>query len=328
MRRLTLDLNGRIPTAEETRAYLADPNPSKRDQLVERLLTAPAFVRHQAVEFDAVLMPPSPDGGKPGRTSSLREYLQTAFADNRPWDRVFRELLLPDAADPKQKGAAEFLRSRVKDLDRLTTDVSSLFFGVNISCAQCHDHPLVADWKQDHFYGMKSFFARSFEAGQFVGERDFGAVKFVPNKGKEKQAQVMFLSGKVLEVPNLREPTKEEQKKDREAVEAARKSNKPPEPPSVSLRAKLVETALEPGGRDFFARAAANRLWYRFFGQGLVMPLDQMHSANKPSHPDLLAWLARDLAGHGYDLRRLVRGLVSSRAYARASRSDDPSEPD
>jgi hypothetical protein len=80
-----------------------------------------------------------------------------------------------------------------------------------------------------------------------------------------------------------------------------------------------VEVALQPGERDFFAKAIVNRVWYRLFGQGLVMPLDQMHSANPPSHPELLDWLARDTAAHGYDLRRLIRGLVLSGAYARDS---------
>ena len=93
---------------------------------------------------------------------------------------AFRELMLPDDSDPRQKGAAEYLRARVTDHDRLTNDVSVAFFGVNVSCAQCHDHPHVADWKQDRFYGMKSFFARSFEAGGTVGERGVGLLKFKP----------------------------------------------------------------------------------------------------------------------------------------------------
>ena len=88
-----------------------------------------------------------------------------------------------------------------------------------------------------------------------------------------------------------------------------------------------MEVALQPGERDFFAKAIVNRIWYRLFGQGLVMPLDQMHSANPPSHPELLDWLARDTAMHGYDLRRLIRGLVLSSAYARDSRWDGEEAP-
>jgi hypothetical protein len=102
-------------------------------------------------------------------------------------------------------------------------------------------------------------------------------------------------------------------------MDRAKKEKVPPPAPHFSARAKLVEVALQPGDREFFAKAIVNRIWYRLFGQGLVMPLDQMHSANPASHPDLLAWLARDTAEHGYDLRRLIRGLVMSDAYARGS---------
>ena len=149
VRRLTLDLAGRIPTAAESRAYVESTDPDKRARLVDRLMASPGFVRHQATELDTMLMA--------GSKGSLRDYLVKAVGENRPWDRIFRELMLPDQTDKVQKVAAEYLRQRVKDLDRLTAEVSSTFFGVNISCAQCHDHPLVRDWKQDHFYGMKAF---------------------------------------------------------------------------------------------------------------------------------------------------------------------------
>lgn len=319
LRRLTLDLVGRIPTPAEVRQHQADTAPDRRVRLVERLLASPAFVRHQAAELETLLTVNAPPTNK-AKSGGLREYLRGAVADNRSWDRVFREIMLADDADPKTKGASEFLRSRVKDLDRLTSDVSSIFFGVNISCAQCHDHPLVADWKQDHYYGLKSFFARTVESGPYLAERDFGVVKYTPHKGKEKLAPVMFLTGTTVDVPGLKEPSRAEQQKDRERVEAGKKTKKAPAAPSFSVRAKLVELALAPGERAFFARALVNRVWHRLFGQGLVMPLDQMHSANPPSHPELLEWLARDFAEHGYDLRRLLRGLVLSQAYSRSSR--------
>lgn len=313
LRRLTLDLNGRIPTPGELDEYLTSKNPDKKIKLVDRLMASPAFVRHQALEFATLLQADTP-GKKGMQGGGLRDYLQTAFSEKRSWDRIFRQIMLPDQNNPKEKGAGEFLKSRVKDLNRVTIDVSSLFFGVNISCAQCHDHPHVLDWKQDHFYGMKSFFARTYEKGGFVGERDQGVVKFIPNKGKEKVAKVMFLSGKVIEAPGSVEVPKEKTKRKDPPGKG------PPAAPKFSLRAKLVELALEPEQREFFSRAIANRIWYRLYGRGLVMPLDQMHSANPASHPELLQWLARDVVEHGYDLRRLVRGLLLSNAYARSSR--------
>ena len=313
VRRLTLDLNGRIPTPAETRAYVESTDPHKREKLVDRLMASPALVRHQVNQFEAMMAGPSSRGG-----GGLREYLQKAVGENRPWDQVFRELVVA-ADDPKTKGASEFLRSRVSDLDRLTNDVSVLFFGVNVSCAQCHDHPLVNDWKQDHFFGMKAFFARTFDNGGFLAERGYGPVRFKPTKGPERQARMMFLTGTAVDAPGMKDPSKDEEKKEKEAFDRAKREKKSPPPPAFSARAKLAEVALQPRESEYFSRAIANRLWHRFLGYGLVMPLDQMHSENKPSHPELLDWLARDVAAHRYDLRHTIRGIVLSKAYSRSS---------
>jgi hypothetical protein len=316
VRRLTLDLAGRIPTAAEARAYIDSTDRDKRVHLVDRLMAAQSFARHQVNELDTMLT----SGGR----DSLREYLIVAVGQNRPWDRIFREIMLPDQTDKAQKAAAVYLIRGIKDLDRLTAEVSSTFFGVNISCAQCHDHPLVPDWKQDHFYGMKAFFARTFATGTgnngFLGERGSGEVRFKTTDDIERKARLMFLTGRRVDEPNSQDLSSEDKKKERDSLDRAKKAKAPPPAPAFSARAKLVEVALSPTEREFFSRAIVNRLWHRLMGHGLVMPLDQMHSANPPSHPELLAWLARDLATHGYDLRRLIRGLVLSDTYARATR--------
>lgn len=320
IRRLTLDLVGRIPTPAETKAFVTSTDPDKRARLVDRLMASPAFVRHQATEFDTMLMF--------GTRMSIRDYLVQALKEDRSWDRMFRDVVVPDEGDAKQKSAGEFLRARVSDLDRLTNDVSVNFFGVNISCAQCHDHPKVPDWKQDHFFGMKAFFGRTFDNGGFLAEREFAVVKFRTTEGQDRQARLMFLTGKEVVEASVKEPSAEEQKKERERFENAKKNKTPPPRPTFSARARLVEMALEPGQREFFARSIVNRLWHRMYGQGLVMPLDQMHSKNPASHPELLDWLARDTAEHNYDLRRLTRGLVLSNAYARGSRWEKDDVPD
>jgi hypothetical protein len=330
LRRLTLDLVGRIPTPAEMKDYLASTDSERKVKLVERLMASPAFARHQALEFATLLQSDVQRARKGQKPGALRDYLENAFVENKSWDRIFREVMLPDESDAKTRGASEFLRIRLKDLNRLTVDVSTVFFGVNISCAQCHDHPHVHDWKQDHFYGMKAFFARTFDDKGRLAERAQGVVKFIPNKGKEKVAQVMFLTGKVVEdapAPKVPEPSPEpKETKPGKGRKGAVKGGKTV-PPGEGLRARLVELALQPGQRDYFARAIVNRVVYRLLGRGLVMPLDQMHSANPPSHPELLSWLARDLVEHGYDLRRLVRGVVLSNAYARGSRWDDGEAP-
>jgi hypothetical protein len=314
VRRLTLDLLGRIPTASEVRAFVESTDPDKRPKLVDRLIASSGFARHEADSLDSMMMA--------GFRSSLREYLGPACRDNRPWDKVFREVMAANESDPGLKGSSEFLKARSKDADKLTTDVSSIFFGVNVSCAKCHDHPLVDDWKQDHYYGMKSFLDRTYVVGNFVAEHGYGSVKFKTTEGDEKKARFLFLNGREVEVGGLDEPSGDVKKAEKQKADEAKKKNEAPPAPEISARAKLVETALDPSNRDFFSKAITNRLWHRFYGQGLVMPLDQMHSENPPSHPELLDWLARDLVDHGYDLRRLTRGLVLSQAYARESRAE------
>jgi len=322
VRRLTLDLLGRIPTVGESDAYLASKDADKRTKLVDRLIASPAFARYQAILFDVMLNERPGSGGKNG---SLRDYLLVAMKENRQWDRMFREMMLPDEA---MKGSTEFLRPRLTDADKLTNEVSVSFFGVNVSCAQCHDHPLVKDWTQDHFFGMKSFLTRTYDASGFIAERDSGVVKFKPTKGPERAAKLMFLTGAIVETDTLREPNKDEQKREKEVTEKAKSAKLAPGVPAFSARAKLVQTALQPKESVYFAKSIVNRLWHRLFGLGIVMPLDQMHSENPPTHPELLEWLARDMAAHKYDLQRLIRGIAISKAYSRSSQYPSDTHPD
>lgn len=322
IRRTTLDLAGRPPTPQEIAAFVSDTSADKRAKLVDRLLASPLLARYQAYLFDAMLSDRA--GGRGG--NNLKDYLTAALQENRPWDRMFREMMLPDEA--KTRGASDFLKPKLADADRLTNDVSVAFFGVNVSCAQCHDHPNVKDWTQDHFYGMKSFLARTYDVGGTVAEREAGLVRFKPTKGPERQAKLMFLTGAVVDSATVRELTKDEQAKEKAATEKAKADKKPLPVPNFSARAKLVDLALEPRNADFFAKNIVNRLWHRFLGYGLVNPLDQMHSENPPSHPELLAALAKDAAANKYDLKRLIRGIVLSDTYARSSRYDSEAFPD
>jgi hypothetical protein len=325
VRRLMLDLVGRVPTPAEVHAYVSSADPAKRAKLVDRLIASPGFARHQAALFETML---NPDGGSNRRAGAVGDYLRAALAANKPWDHIFVELMLPDESDPAMKGASDFIRARVMDTDKLTNDVSVVFFGVNVSCAQCHDHPLVKDWTQDHFYGMKAFLARTFDNGGYLAERGYGQVKFKPTKGPERTARMMFLTGTAVEDDGAKEPTTAEQRKEKDALDRAKSAKKAPPKPAFSARAKLVEVAMEDENSTFFARSIANRMWHRFLGAGLVNPLDQMHSENPPSHPELLAWLARDTAEHGYDLRRVIRGIVMSKTYSRSSKYDSQTRPD
>ena len=320
IRRVTLDLAGRIPATEEVTAFLQSSEPDKRVQLVDRLLASPDFAFHARNAFDSLLMPTKNDG-------AWREYLLKAFQENRPWPQMFREMMIGRDDNPAEKPALAFLKARARNLDDLTNDTSKLFFGVSINCAKCHDHPLVLDWLQDHYFGMASFFNRTYLTKKdFLAERDDGIVKFKTTEGVEKEARLIFFTAEPIAEPAPVEKTPEQKKADEARQKEDDTRETPPAPPAFSRRAQLVEAALKPDPDGFFTRSFVNRVWDRLFGQGLVVPVDQMHSENPPSHPDLLRWLARDTLAHGYDLRRLTRGLVLSQAYGRSSRweaSDD-----
>lgn len=306
LRRVTLDLVGRIPTTRELDQFLADKSKDKRSKIIRRLIASPEFPLHWGSVLDQMIQT------RYSGNASFVDYLRKSVRDNKTWDVLFREMMLGpwDTADTKPSN--RFLDKRAKTTDVLTVDATRVFFGVDISCAKCHDHPLVEDWKQDHFYGMASFFNRTTGGKGKIGEKKDGDVKFLGMDGKEKVAKVMFLSGDVLD----------------DSPKATTTTDKNKSVTPISRRQLLVDAAL--ADRKFFSRSLVNRVWQYLFGRGLVDPVDQMHSGNASAVPGLLEWLADDFADGGYDLNRLIAALVSSRAYQLSSvwtnKSDVPAE--
>lgn len=323
LRRVMLDLAGRIPTAKELAEFSAQAAPNKREECVDRLLASPDFALHDRNELDILLL------ARLQWNAEWRSYLLVATQEHRPWDQLVREILLPEKHRADHKGAAAFLMQRASDLDAMTNDTSTLLFGVNIACAKCHDHPLVPDWHQDHYFGFASFFKRTFATRRgTLAERFDGELKFTTTQGEEKQSKFMFLNGRVIDEAPI-ERTDEQWAEIREQLKKAEQDDKAPAPPvpPFSPREKLLELAFESRDQPLLARNLANRLWARLMGHGLVHPLDQMHSGNLPSHPELLDRLTSELLQHAYDPRPLLRGIVLSQAYARSSRLDASATP-
>ncbi|MCA9069845.1 MAG: DUF1549 domain-containing protein [Planctomycetaceae bacterium] len=302
LRRVTLDLTGRIPTIRELDEFLANKARDKRRKLIEQLIDGPEFSLHLGNVLDGMIQ------GRYAGNAEFVDYLRRSIRDSKPWDVVFREMMLGPWDTEPSKPANRFLDKRAKTSDVLAIDTARTFFGVDISCAKCHDHPLVDDWKQEHFYGMVAFFNRTTGGKGKIGEKKEGEVTFLGANGKEKVAKVMFLSGQVLEDPTVA------------TAESLGENAKP-----LSRREKLVQVALEQ--REFFSRSLVNRLWEYFYGRGLVDPVDQMHSGNPSAVPGLLEWLAKDFASSGYDLRRLITALVNTRAYQLSSRWEQETTP-
>lgn len=323
IRRVTLDLAGRIPSTNELDDYLA-ANPSRRKQdYVQRLIESPDFAYHQRNQLDLLLLLRQEHNDK------WREYLLEATRENRRWDRLFREIMLPEDTLSTDMRPVAFLKKRINDIDAMTNDSSVTWFGVNVACAKCHDHPLVSDWTQAHYYGMAAFFKRTFRTKKgFIGERFDGIPKYTNTDGEEHEAEFMFLTGTTVEDPTL-EVSQEELKELNQRIKQSESDDKADAPPRPEFRprARLVELALSEDQEFFFSRNIANRIWARLFGRGIVHPLDQMHSENEPSHPELLTELAAELRSSGYDLRRMIHAIVLSKTYARSVQRDSKDAP-
>jgi hypothetical protein len=320
LRRIYLDLTGAIPSTTEARAFLKDSSPNKRAALIDRLLAGPEHARHLATGFDVMLMERRPDKHVP--RGLWLEYLRGATAANKPWDELVREILSSDGADAKTRPAAKFYLEREAEPNLLTRDISRLFLGTNLQCCQCHDHPRIDDYKQAHYYGLFAFLNRSSLVVDqqlklaVLSEKADGAVTF---QSVFDPAKVTKSTGPRLpEGPPLKEPAV---KKGKEYLVAP--TPKTRAVPRFSRRSLLGPT-LARADNEPFKRNIANRLWALMMGRGLVHPLDLDHSANPPSHPQLLKLLADDIAARKFDMRGFLRELALSETYQRSSEQRSP----
>lgn len=315
LRRVTLDLTGTIPSPIEAKAFFANQSSSKRIVAIERLLASPEYARRMAAVFDVAFMERRPDSKVP--RAAWEEYLRASFAANKPYDQLVREILSSDGTDPKTRATAKFYLDRDFEPNLVTRDLGRIFLGRNLQCAQCHDHPIVDEYKQHHYFGIYAFLNRTYlfpepgAANAVLAEKADGDVSFVSvfdEKKVQKKTGPQLPSGKSLVEPMI--------EKGKEYKVAPAKGVRPV--PTFSRReqlARLVATADNP----YFARTAVNRIWAMMFGRGLIHPLDMDHAGNPPSHPQLLDLLALEFAKHRFDVKWLVREIARSETYQRSS---------
>jgi len=315
LRRVSLDLAGTVPTAAEARAFIADRDPAKRERLIDRLLAGYGYGRRMADHFDVVFMERRPDAKVP--RAAWEAYLRESFAGNKSYAVLAREILGADGVDPGARARAKFFLDRKLEPGTVVKDISRVFLGRNIQCAQCHDHPNVEAFKQSEYYGLLAFLNRTFlfpsaeAAGAVIAEKADGEVTFVSvfdpaKKQKGTPPRVRGLDP-VADPPAV---------KGKEYKVAPGPNVRPV--PAYSRRARLAEAVTSPKN-PAFARTAANRLWALMTGRGLVHPLDMDHPDNPPSHPELLALLADRFAAANYNVKWLLREIALSKTYQRSS---------
>lgn len=325
VRRVHLDLNGVTPTAAETRVFLDDGRSNKRAKLIEHLLARPEYALHMARVFDVMLierrLPAVKSYDVPA--AAWRTYLAEAFAANKPWDVLVREVLASDGSDELQPAAVKFYVSRDADPHQLTRDVGRVFLGADLQCAQCHDDPRIDDYKQADYFGIYAFLSRmSFHRDaklnrSFISEKAVGDVSFTSVfTTKQGKTNPRLPGGEMIADPML--------EKGKEYVSAPTSTARGV--PVYSRRKQLAEQMPRtetPG----FARNLANRLWAMMLGRGLVHPLDLHHTKNPPSHPTVLAALEQWLVEHRYDIKGCLREIALSRCYQLSSELAAGSEP-
>jgi hypothetical protein len=321
LRRVYLDLVGVIPSLDETLEFLGDTSPDKRSRLIDRLLEDPRYAQHQADVWDLLLFGRNPPGYDTDKREAFQNWLREQFAANTPYDQIVRQILRAEGNTVDQGAPMYYLQYRNQPEDA-TEAITQTFLGVQLQCARCHDHPFES-WTQLDFYGMAAFLARlqvvtSGKAGNLtkyaIAEKSTGDILFTgpaseqtPGK-KGEPVQPKFLHGDALAEPPLPEGFQE----------VKFEANKEPPPPKFSRKDQLAEWIARPEN-PYFARAAANRVWAQYLGRGLVHPVDNMSESNKPSHPELLEAISRELVEHQFDLKWLVRELLNTRTYQLSS---------
>jgi len=295
LRRVSLDLIGLPPSPDEIRAFAADKREAKlkRTALVDKLIARPEFLSHWAVKWGDLLQVNRTKLGDKG-IWAFREWIKESLSENKPYDRMVRELVTAKGST-FQNPPANFLRF-TRDPKVAMETSTQLFLGVRMVCAQCHDHPF-EQWTQNQYYNLSAFFST-------VGIK----------AGIDNDEEVIFDKRDEAEI-EIRHP------KDNRVMPAKFLFNLPAHKfedkisqPENDLRETLAGW-LTAKDNPYFAKAMANRLWSYFFGRGIIDPVDDIRASNPPTNAPLLDALTADFAKSNYDLRKLVRTIATSRTY-------------
>lgn len=291
VRRVSLDLIGTLPSADETREFLASTDPDKRNQLVDRLLERPEYAEYWGLKWGDLLRVHRRYIGDKG-LASFGGWIKQSLRENRPLDQLTREILTAQGNVFKDGPVAYFfIDEKPEDLAETTAQV---FLGVRMQCTRCHHHPLEV-WEQDDYYGLAAFFTQLEikqpqelgNSGRYGGSR---ILRWIPEPSPQRTLKVSA-KPHVLgdESPVVNDGSKD-------------------------LRAHLADWITSPEN-PYFSRNFANRYWAYLMGRGLVMPIDDLRASNPASHPALLDELARQFAEHNFDLKWLLRTICRSNAY-------------
>lgn len=311
MRRVSLDLTGKIPAVAELRRFLADQSPQKREQLVDRLLASPGYTVHFTNVWRDLLLPEITTNLQfRGQVPEFEAWLRSKFQENTPYDVLARQIInSPLGANPQNQSGepvqeltprAYYIVKQLKP-ENLAAGTSRAFLGVRIECAQCHDHPFDS-WKQQQFWEYAAFFSnidqpQPNQIATALNLRESGGRPQIKIPDTNRLVDATFLDG-----------------------------IQPEWDQTQSAPRRQLADWITDNENPYFAKATANRVWSLFFGRGFIDPVDDFSSTNRASHPQLLELLANSLREHEYNLKFLVREIVNSQTYQLTSRETDSSQ--
>jgi hypothetical protein len=299
LRRAYLDAIGMLPTPDESRAFLADADPKKRERLIDALLARPEFAEYWAQKWSDLLRNEEKALDKKGVAVFYR-WIAAQLAADRPLNEFARDILAASGstyANPP----ANFWRA-VREPTARSEAVAQVFLGIRIGCARCHNHPFDR-WTIDEYYGFAANFARiDYRVLANTRKDDLDKHEFVGE-------QIVFQKreGEVVN-PRTKQPAKP-------VFLGAKAPAFGPDSDRLTALADWVASRDNP----FFARAQVNRVWLHLMGRGLVDPNDDFRATNPPTNPELLDWLAKDFAKGDFRLKRTVKTIMMSRVYQLAS---------
>jgi hypothetical protein len=290
IRRVSLDIAGRLPTPDETKHFLANSDANKRDALIDSLLNSTDYADYFANKWSSLLRNKQTSPLHKHGTYSFHDWIRDSLAENKPYDRFVREIVAASGEMGENPPVAWF--RQVKDSNAQLEDTAQLFLGTRLQCAQCHHHPY-EKWSQDDYYSLAAVFTQTGRKG-----------------GLQPGEDVIF-------------------HKRGNATATNKKTKKPVSPAALGTKFSLLTPDDDPREaladwmsspqNPYFAKSLVNRYWKHFFNRGLVEPEDDMRETNPPTNPELLDALAHNFVESGFDLKQLIRTICQSRVYQLSS---------
>ena len=308
LRRVHLDLTGKIPTPQEVLDFLKDGSSNKRQKKIELLLDSDAYLDYWSGLWVNWLIGRREDGDD--RRIGLTFWVRDALTKNMPYNQFVQELIAADG-ELRDNGAGNYIMRYERSPVFLTSHTSRLFLGLPMQCAECHDHKTEV-WSQEDFYGIAAFFAG-------IDSQRKGNIQMMDTAGNERRMDNFLITNKP---------------EDSIWVERLEKQVRPRFLGGTEYKGSLLKKRealaqwMTDKSNPYFSQAIVNRIWQRFMGRAFVEPVDGFGEENQPTNPELLKSLAKDFVIYNYDLQHLMRTILNSEAYQRTSQTNESNKDD